>query len=191
MMSSRVTDKDPGSAQKKAGAQYENLRREVKKLNLKDQQLQTASYSVNPEWDYSNNKRTLRGYTALIGLRIETSETARASEILALAEKLGLQDVENPSTFLSPDLAQKEYEACLKVAVESARSKADKMASAAGKKVGELASLDETPETVQQPIPMAKMSMAEDSSGGAGNRIGYEIKSELMEVTVYAKYILR
>jgi uncharacterized protein YggE len=191
VMSAHITDKDPASAQKKASALYENLRKEVKKLNLKDQQLQTSSYSVNPEWDYANNKRNLRGYTAIIGLRVETSETSRTSELFSIAQKLGLQDVENPVTFLSPDLSQKEYESCLKTAVESARSKAEKMAEAAGRKIAELSALDESGQGVSTPpVPMGKMAMAEDDVA-AEPKVGFEIKPELVEVTIFAKYLLK
>ncbi len=188
-MTARATEKDPGAAQKKATAQYENLRKEIKKLNLKDAQLQTANYSVNADWEYNNNKRTLRGYTATAGLRIETSETSRITEVLALSAKLGLQDVESPSTFLSPDLTQKEYEACLKVAVESARSKAEKMADAAGKKILELATLDETREPIALPQPMGKsMQMAEMAADSGPT---FEIRPEQIEVTIFAKYNLK
>ena len=190
VMSARATEKYPRPEQKKATAQYENLRKEVKKLNLKDAQLQTVNYSVNADWDYGNNRRTLRGYTATAGLRVETSETTRISEVLALTSKLGIQDVESPVTFLSPDLNQKEYEGCLKVAVESARAKAEKMAAAAGKSISDLATLDENREMIGPvPQPMAKAMNMTEMASDAGP--AFEIRSEQIEVTIYAKYNLK
>lgn len=190
VMSARALEKDAAVASKKVTAQYENLRKEIRKLDLKDLQLRTDNYSVSPEWDYSNNKRTLRGYSASMGLRIETSELGRIADLLMLSSKLGIQDVGSPQTFLSTELSQKEYEACLKVAVQHARSKAEKMASAAGLAIKDLATLNES-RASEGPSPvhmaMAKQEMAMDEA----QRPTIEIAPETLEVTIFASYNLK
>lgn len=188
VMSARALEKDASLASKKVTAQYEALRKDVRKLDLKDLQLRTDNYSISPEWEYGNNKRTLRGYNASMGLRIETSDLQRIGELLMLSAKLGIQDVGSPLTFLSNDLAQREYEACLKVAVQSARSKAEKMANAAGLSVKDLASLNETRPSAE-PVPMA--AAMEEKAMDQASAPTIEIAPETVDVTVYASYNLK
>lgn len=188
-MGARYTEKDAGTASKKASATYESLRTEVKKLNLKDLKMQTANYSVTPEYDYSTPKRVFKGYTATIGLEIETSEIPRISELFALTSKLGLQDVSGLSTSLSTGLSKTERDSCLEVAVKEAKVKAEKMSAAANLKLGDLISLNETAPTVSYDGAPEMKSMA--MRGDAGGSAGFEVKPILVDITIYAKFALR
>ena len=129
-LTSRALEKDPKSASAKASAQYEKLKAELKKLNLKDSRINTSGFNVSQEWDYNNGKRSLRGYSATVSLTSETSEVSRTGEILDLAARLNVEEVGTPSTYLSPALAKSEYESCLDVAIKHAKDKAASMAAA-------------------------------------------------------------
>lgn len=190
VLGSRTTEKDAATASKKVTATYEAIRKEVRKLNLKDLRLQTANYSVTPEWDYSTQKRVFKGYTAAMGLEVETSEIPRVGELFALTSKLGLQDVSGLTTFLSPALVKTEHENCLGVAVKEARVKAEKMSAAANLKLGDLITLSEM--APDAPMPMmgrsSKMMMAESASDSGA---GMEVKPISVEIVIYAKYALK
>jgi uncharacterized protein len=189
IMTARVLEKEAGAAAKKVTAQYEEIRKEVKKMNLKDVKLQTSNYSVNAEWDYSNNKRVMRGYNASMGLRIETSEMTRAGELLVLSGKLGVQDVSSPVTFLSTALSQKENEECLQVAVKSALGKAEKMAAAAGMKIAGLLNLNESGRE-NAPVPMYAMTESSMAKSG-GQQMNFEIAPLTVNVVISATYNLK
>lgn len=181
-------EKDASAAAKKVSAQYEDVRKEIKKMNLKNLRLQTASYTVNPEWDYSNNKRVLRGYSASMGLRIETSELVRVGEILSLSARLNVREVSSPTPFLSPALSQKESEECLSEAVQSARYKAEKMANAAKMKLSELESLSET-RSDGGPRPM--MYASDMATEKVSASVNYEVAPLSVSVSVNAVYGLK
>ena len=185
VLSARSLEKEASVAAKKVTAKYEEIRQEVKKLNLKDLKLQTINYTVSPEWDYTNNKRSLRGYSANMGLKVETSDVQKAGELLNLSIKTGAQEVSTPMPFLSQSLYQKEYEECLQVAVKSARLKAEKMAQAAGLKVSNLESLSEfKPQSQPGPVYAAKNMMAEAAPS-------FESQPLSIQVTITATYALK
>jgi uncharacterized protein YggE len=189
IMTARVIEKEAGAAAKKVTAQYEEIRKEVKKMSLKDVKLQTANYSVNAEWDYSNNKRVMRGFSASMGLRVETSEMTKAGELLVLSGKLGVQDVSSPVTFLSTALSQKENEECLQVAVKSALGKAEKMAAAAGMKIAGLLNLNESGRD-NAPVPMYAMAESSMAKSG-GQQMNFEIAPLTVNVVISATYNLK
>lgn len=188
-LTSRALEKDPKTASNKVSAQYEKLKAELKKLNLKDFRVSTSGFNVNQEWDYGNNKRTLRGYSASVSLTSETSEVARAGEILDAAAKLNIEEVGTPSTFLSPALEKKEYESCLEVAIKHAKDKAGAMASAAGLSLGKLLTLNENKLMDVQPVPIsrAKTMMADSVASGAT----FDTRPSNVDVNVYATYDLK
>lgn len=190
-LTSRALEKDPKSASAKASAQYEKLKAEIKKLNLKDSRVSTSGFNVNQEWDYNNGKRILRGYSATISLTAETAEVSRAGEVLDIAAKLNIEEVGTPSTFLSPALAKKEYESCLEVAIKHARAKAEKMAVAAGQSLGKLVTLNENKDN-SQPIPLVQhrqMEMASDMT--AGKQVSFDSRPSNVDVTISATYDLK
>lgn len=187
VLGARVLEKDPKTASTKASAHYEKIKAELAKLKLKDYRFHTSSFSVNQEWEYANNKRTLKGYTAAVSITAETSEVARAGEMLDLATRLNVQEIGTPATFLSPELARKEYESCLDVAIKSAKSKAERMAAAAGLGVKFLVSLKETKdEPVHVPVERHSLMMKEESTGAS-----FDSKPTTVQVTVYAAYEIK
>ena len=188
-ITARALEKEPKVATAKVAAQYEKMRAEVKNLKLKDGRTSTSGFVVNQEWDYANNKRTLKGYSSAMSLTAETSEVSKAGEILDIATKLNVAEVSTPTTFLSADLAKLEYEGCLANAITNAKSKAQKMANAAGYGLGTLAKLSETKEQTQ-PVPLYERSM-QFASDEPERKISYESKPSTVEVTVFATYELK
>ncbi len=190
-MTAEAKEDNPTAASKKATALYEKLRSEVKKLNLKDTQLQTSNYNVHPEYDYNNGKQKLRGYRAAMGIEVETAEIGRMGELIEAAAKLGIQNAGGFHTFLSPEKMKETHEGCLEEAIKNARSKAEKLAKAGGAKLGDVLTIEEN-KSDRRPSPpimlkTAAMEMASDSGGGAG----IETKSAAVEVSVAVSFALK
>ncbi len=189
VLSSEIRNANPKVAANEATELYEKARAEVKKLNLKDLQVQTSAYEVNPEYNYERpNKPKVTGYVAQLGLTVETSELPRVSEVIAIATKLGLQRVGQLQTFLSTAKLKTEQEACLEEAVRNARAKAEKMALAAGSKLGGVISLSEGSAQVPQPVfAMAgqERAMADSPSPQI------ETRAQDVSVTVQASFALK
>lgn len=186
------TDKNPSVASKKAQALYENMRTEVRKLDLKDLELETADYSVGEDIEWQNNKKISRGYKATMGLQVVTSEIPRLGEILQKVTSLGIQRAQNLNLFISAKKNKEAHESCLTEAIKNAKQKAEKMAEAANAKIGNVVSLSEQIQSNNPGLymPRAQMSYA-DASGGAESATTIEAKSQTISVSVSAVFALQ
>lgn len=174
---------------------FESARDSVKKMNLKDLELSTLENSVQEERVWENNKNVFKGYRARIGLKVYTSQLDRLGEVLATVSKSGIKTMGSLQTDISPLKLKDEQEACLALAIESARSKATKMAKAAGAKVGKVLTIQE--EVIGSGIPgprpigfasKAMSGVAEMASTAPNMTI--DTKSEALTVYVRVSYSL-
>lgn len=188
----QVTDKNGQQASQKATELYEQMRAAVQKLALKDLEMQTSEYSIHELVDYQGQQRISHGMRASIGLQVTTSEIARLGDVTALASQLPIERVDGLSTFLSREATQKAQEECLKEAVQNAQMKAEKLAQAAGTKVGKVLLIDENPTSQNRPMdnPMYAMKSADAAGESAQLSATVEAKREVITVNVLVKFAL-
>jgi uncharacterized protein YggE len=184
-------DGDPRQAAAKATAQYEKLRNAVHGLKLKDSELRTSEFRVDQEWVWEKDRRVNKGFVARMGLRLESSDTARLGEAIARSAELGVQDVGELTLFVTPAKGQKEHDGCLVEAAEHAKRKAEELAKAVGSRVIRVIRLQEDAggSPMPQPVPMfarASKSMEMD----AVQVPTIEAGSESLRVTVSATFEL-
>jgi uncharacterized protein YggE len=164
-------DKDLKSALQRSTQAYEKAREAVKKLKLKDAQLFTQEYDVREDKQWENNKMVSKGFRARIGLKVETSEIPRLSEIFQIATNAGIRETSQLQLSLS-DAKQLEVETgCLEEATRQATVKAQHVAKALKGSVGKVYWIREGGRDFSMPpMPMMgarmeKLSMAADSGG--------------------------
>ena len=114
--------------------------------------IRTSAYDLQPEYDFANNRRTLRGYVArnVVTVRIDTVD--RAGELIDVAVTAGATAVDN-IRFDVKDRARLEREA-LRLAVVDARARADAAAAGAGRTVDRVVRIDEAG-SAGPPMPVA------------------------------------
>src|SRR5262249_43626184 len=100
--------------------------------------MQTSQISVYPDYTDSGG---VRGYEASNSVSV-TVALAKAGDALEAAVGAGATQVDGPS--LTQEDGKKLYESALRDAVADARSRAEVLAAAAGVKVGEVVSMEET-----------------------------------------------
>lgn len=127
----------------KATKDSEDVRAAIVALKLPDATFETTGYSVYEEKDYENKKTVSKGFRTRVGFSVETSDISRLGEAIAAASKLGVREIDNLATFVSPQKMKSEYESCLEVATSNARDKADKLAKGAGVRLGKVLSIEE------------------------------------------------
>ncbi len=115
----------------------------VKKLNIQ-QNIETTSYNIYPEYDWSNNKQELKGYRTTTTLKVSTKYFDDLGAIVDTAVKAGATGIDSINFELSKD-KQNEYKRdALAKATEDAKLKAEAIANGLGAKLGKLSSVTES-----------------------------------------------
>jgi uncharacterized protein len=184
-----VVAKTPKEASERAVRAHEALRAEVRKLSLKDETAETAGYQVYEECSYPDGRKSCVGFRARLSTRFETSEIGRLGEIIAVASSGGAEEVSNLHTLVSPALMQRAREECLEVATRNATTKAQKIATGAGVRLGRVVSISEgsSAESPVMPLPRA---MAMEGAMVKANVPSIEAKPEDVRVVVSAAYAI-
>lgn len=143
VLTSNILAGNAGTASKEATKENQKIRDAVLKLNLANATLETTGFNVYEDKQYEKNKYVSKGFRAVIGLSVETSEISRIGEVIATASSLGVKQIDRLSTFVSIEKNKSEYESCLEVAAKNAKDKAIKLAKGVGVKLGKVLRIQE------------------------------------------------
>lgn len=191
-LAAEAQDADLREATRQATRIYERLRDDVKRLGLKDAELQTSEYNVQEIREWVKDKTVSRGFRARMGLHVSTSEIARVGEVIAIGARQQVRDVGALQVFLSPERMRQERFACLEEAAQDARRKAERLAQSLDAKLGKVETLNEIDHGGFEP-PMPMM-MAEMRAKGAAADIpppAVEAGSREIRVSVNAAFSLQ
>jgi uncharacterized protein YggE len=135
----------------------------LKDRGIAERDLQTSGFSIQPQYDYQNDKNgqslppTLTGYQVTNGLTVRVRDLSKLGALLDQAVNLGInQGGDIQFTNDKPDAALEEAR---KNAVADATAKAKTLTDAAGVKLGHLISIKEGA-IVTPPQPYMRQSMA-------------------------------
>lgn len=137
----------------------------LKSAGVEDRDIQTTGLSLGPRYDYnttnSSGQNVINGYIAtnMVTVRVRALEGLGA--VLDAAVSDGANTL-NGVTFGLQDPAP-QTDAARKLAVESARHKAELYAEAAGVKLGDILSITDQ-SSYSQPMPMAMGAVAFDKA---------------------------
>ena len=180
-------DKSVKVANTKTSETYNDLKKELEKLSLKDVELETTEYSVNEQKDWENNKMVSKGFRSRMGLKISTSEIAKLGDVIVIANKLSITEVGALQSYVS-DQKMKSLELdCLKEASLDAKKKAETLAKTLGAKLDGILTINEAGVSLPpspQPVFMKKgmrgmeaMSMAAPEISAAKEKYTLNIQA--------------
>jgi uncharacterized protein YggE len=148
--------KTPGEAQKLNADAMTAVLGKIKGAGLGADAIRTSSYELRPEFDYANNRQTLRGYVAQNAVEVRVDDLPKLGNILELAVGAGATTIAG-IRFDLKDRSKAEQEA-LQQAVADARAQADVAAQAAGLKVDRVVRVEvHRQNAMPPPRPMAAM----------------------------------
>ncbi|HEY0708797.1 MAG TPA: SIMPL domain-containing protein [Polyangia bacterium] len=148
--------KTPAEAQKLNADAMSSVMQRIKGVGLPAEAVQTAGYELRPEFDYANNRQTLRGYVARNAIEVRVDELPKLGQVLDVAVAAGATSVSG-IRFDIKERANAEQSA-LQRAVADARAQANTAAQAAGMRVERVVRIEVQREpTMPPPRPMVAM----------------------------------
>jgi uncharacterized protein len=156
--------KTPGDVQKLNADAMSAVMQKLKSLGLPGEAIRTSGYELRPEFDYANNRQTLRGYVARNAIEVRVDDLPKLGQVLDVAVAAGATSVSG-IRFDLKERANAEQTA-LQRAVADARTQAATAAQAAGMRVERILRIEVQREpTMPPPRPMMAMR-AEMAAGG-------------------------
>jgi len=140
----------------------------VKTKGVDSKDIETAGYNIYPNYDYKSGTQSVVGYTASQTLSIKVRDLNSVGALLDGVVQNGANQIQSAEyTFSDPDALREQAR---EQALTSARQKAEKLAAAAGAKLGTLVTFTEEQNNFPTPIPYALNSPAL-AAGGAPNSL--------------------
>ena len=96
------------------------------KLGISHKDMQTAAYTIQPKYDYSDGKQVLRGHTVRNAISVKISQIEQAGKIIDTAVEAGVNRITNIR--FTVENSEIYYDQALKFALEDAMRKAEIMA---------------------------------------------------------------
>ncbi len=129
-------------ANDKATEIYSKLKTSLMDLGFAEEEIQTQSFNIYPNYDYSSGNPRITSYTASHSLKVEitTEETEKIAEIVdsSLTAGASIGSVNFELSMAKQNEAKAE---AIKLAAEDAKLKAEALADGVGKKLGSLVSV--------------------------------------------------
>jgi len=145
--------------------------------------IQTANYYISPQYDWSNGKQSLRGYSVSQDLNVKVRQMDQVSNILDAAGSIGLNQVGNLSFEIdNPETLKQQAR---EKALAQAKDKADALAKIVGVKLGRVISFSESS---SQPMPIYSNYKLDASVSGGGAAPSIETGSNEITITATVEY---
>lgn len=156
--------KTPAEVQKLNADAMSAVMQKLKGVGLPAEAIRTAAYELRPEFDYANNRQTLRGYVARNAVEVRVDDLPKLGEVLDLAVGAGATSVSGIRFDLKDRTSTEQ--AALQRAVADARAQADTAAQAAGMKVERVVRI-EVHRDASMPPPRPMMAMRAEMTASA------------------------
>lgn len=159
----------------------------MRDLGVKEDDLETSGYSLNPNYDYNKSPYAIMGYSVSQTLSVKVRNFDKIGEVLERGVALGINQV-NTVQFSIDDPTSVRDEARMK-ALEDARKKAEALAEALDVDVVRVVSFAESSMSNPGPIPMYYREMAVSSDGAAAPSI--QSGTQDVEISVSVTFEIR
>lgn len=116
---------------------------DLKSLGVEEKNIKTTNYSVNPNYDYSNSKQAITGYTVTQNLEVKVSPIEKANRAVDTATANGGNLVGGIQFVLDDDTKKQLEKKAREEAVKNAKEKAQSLANAAGISLGRIVDIQE------------------------------------------------
>ncbi len=138
-------------ARDSAAGSLDGMLRSLKSNGVAEKDIQTQQFSIQPEYDYSNNKQQLRGFRINNVVTAKVRNINSTSKVVDDAVTAGGNDTQIQSITFTIDKPDDLKRQAREAAVAEAKSKAETLAKAAGVSLGDAITISEGAYNVPQP----------------------------------------
>lgn len=164
--------------QTKANQVINKITEDLKSAGIKEEDIQTTNYNLNPSYDYTGGTQKITGYSANVNLEIKARDLEKGNEVIDIATKDGANQVGSIS-FEVDDIEKFQAEA-RKEAIEKAKIKAQEIANETGLTLGKIINVYESPIDTQPPY----YSMARADALNTEKEISTELQPGQTEIKI-------
>jgi uncharacterized protein len=156
----------------------------LKDGGLSDEDIQTARYSIHPEYDHLEGQQRLRGYRVSNDIQVVLRDLVSAGEILDGATAVGGDEVTINNVSFSIEDQTAVRDLAREAAWRDALARAEHLARLSGRSLGEVVEIVETTGRPPGPGPVHRMALAaEDATpieaGTAAITVSLEVRFAL------------
>ena len=155
---------------------------------VKQNETSTSSFNISPNYNYSQGRNIITGFTVTNSIQVESSKIANVSEWLDTAISAGTNTVNSIDFTLSDKKLGEIKNGLIKLAIDDARTKANFAASALGLKVMGVRSITTNEfASTPQPMPFGLQKLSVPApAGGTPIISGQQQVSESVDITFLA-----
>lgn len=147
-----------------ATSKAQDLIATLKDAGLTEEDIQTARYSIHPEYDHHEGQQKLRGYRVSNDLQVALHELASAGETLDAAAEAGGDEVTINNVSFSIEDQTAARDQAREVAWSDAVARAEHLARLSGRTLGDVVGIVETTGRPPGPGPLPRMALAADTT---------------------------
>lgn len=129
-------------AQKENTEKMNKLVSEIKKLGVKEEDIQTTQYMIYPEYDYMEGRNVLGGYTVSQEVTLKIRDLGKVSSVLAKVGEVGVNQVSGLSFTIDDKEALRA--SARELALKNVQEKAAALARALGVRLVRVVSFNES-----------------------------------------------
>ena len=139
-------EKTAKQAQKKNSEEVRKVLKVLKDQGIDEKNISTTNYRIEAQYDYSESgSPNIVGYNACTSMMVNNQKIDNMGKIMSDCVSAGVNNIDNV-VFMCSEYDQK-YQQALSQAVEASKTKAEKLAGAAGKNLGDIAAIVEGDQT--------------------------------------------
>lgn len=131
------------SAQTEVNTVINKISDNLKNLGIKDKDIKTINYTVNPQYDYTSPTNKIVGYSVNTNLQITVRELDKINEVIDIATNNGANSVSGVQLIVE-DSKRKELENDARnLAIKEAKTKAENLSKMSGMTLGKIVNIQE------------------------------------------------
>lgn len=133
-LSSTAKEANAATAKQKADAAYKNILTVVKKAGIPDKRIKVTRLSIQPEYQWANNKQVYKGERVTRNISVEIHDLEKVSGLIQALVENGVSTIDNMQTGFIDEKELKQQ--AMAAAASDAKRKAKFLAKQLDRKLG-------------------------------------------------------